>query len=32
MREQRYGLHHRIGILCYGTHGYGMSSYKGGDD
>ena len=25
-------LHHRICNLRYGTHGYGMSAYKGGVD
>ena len=27
MPNQRYGLHHRICKLRYGTHGYGMSAY-----
>ena len=28
----RYELHHKICNLRYGTHGYGMSAYKGGVD
>ena len=32
MPNQRYELHHRICNLRYGTHGYGMSAYKGGSD
>jgi hypothetical protein len=28
MPNQRYGLHHKICNLRYGTHGYGMSAYK----
>ena len=29
MPGQRYGLHHKICDLRYGTHGYGMSAYLG---
>ena len=29
MPGQRYELHHKICNLRYGTHGYGMSAYKG---
>ena len=32
MPDLRYEAHHRICNLRYGTHGYGMSAYKGGDD
>ena len=32
MPSQRYELHHRICNLRYGTHGYGMSVYKGSND
>ena len=32
MPNLRYELHHKICNLRYGTHGYGMISYKGGDD
>ena len=32
MPGQRHELHHRICNLRYGTHGYGMSAYKGGND
>ena len=32
MPNLRYELHHKICNLRYGTHGYGMSAYKGGDD
>ena len=32
MPGQRYELHHKICNLRYGTHGYGMSAYKGGND
>ena len=32
MPGQRYELHHRICNLRYGTHGYEMSAYKGGND
>ena len=32
MPNQPYELHHRICNLRYGTHGYGMSAYKGGND
>ena len=32
MPGQRHELHHRICNLRYGTHGYGMSAYKGGVD
>ena len=32
MPNQRYGVHHRICNLRYGTHGYWMSAYKGGVD
>ena len=32
MPGQRYELHHRICNLRYGTHGYGMSVYKGSND
>ena len=32
MSGQRYELHHRICNLRYGTHGYEMSAYKGGND
>jgi len=28
MPNQRYGLHHKICNLRYGTRGYGMSAYK----
>ena len=28
MPNQRYGLHHKICNLRYGTHGYGMSAYE----
>ena len=28
MPNQRYGLHHKICNLRYGTHGYGMSAYR----
>jgi len=29
MPNQRYGLHHRICNLRYGTHGYEMDAYEG---
>ena len=29
MLNQRYGLHHRICNLRYGTHGYEMDAYEG---
>ena len=29
MPSQRYGLHHRICNLRYGTHGYEMDAYEG---
>ena len=32
MPNLRCEPHHRICNLRYGTHGYGMSAYKGGDD
>ena len=32
MPNQRCELHHKIRNLRYGTHGYGMSAYKGGVD
>ena len=32
MPNLRCELHHRICNLRYGTHGYGMSAYKGGND
>ena len=32
MPDQRYEPHRRICNLRYGTHGYGMGAYKGGDD
>ena len=32
MPNLRYELHCRICNLRYGTHGYGMSAYKGGSD
>ncbi len=32
MPNLRYELHHKICNLRYGTHGYGMSAYKGGGD
>ena len=32
MPNLRYELHHKICNLRYGTHGYGWSAYKGGDD
>ena len=32
MPGQHYESHHRICNLRYGTHGYGMSAYKGGND
>ena len=32
MPNLRYEAHHRICNLRYGTHGYGMSAYKGGND
>ena len=30
MPGKRHELHHRICNLRYGTHGYGVSAYKGG--
>ena len=32
MPNLRYEPHHKICNLRYGTHGYGMSAYKGGND
>ena len=32
MPSQSYELHRKICKLRYGTHGYGMSAYKGGND
>ena len=32
MPNLRYEPHHRICNLRYGTHGYEMSAYKGGND
>ena len=32
MPNQPYELHHRICNLRYGTHGYGMSAHKEGND
>jgi len=32
MPNLRYELHYKICNLRYGTHGYGMSAYKGGVD
>ncbi len=32
MPNLRYELHHKICNLRYGTHGYEMSAYKGGND
>ena len=32
MPGQRYELHHKICNLRYGTPGYGMSAYNGGND
>ena len=32
MPDQRHELHHKICNLRYGTLGYGMSAYKGGND
>ena len=29
MPDQRYGVHHRICNLRYGTHGYEMDAYEG---
>ena len=29
MPNQRYGLHHKICNLRYGTHGYEMDAYEG---
>ena len=29
MPNQRYGVHHRICNLRYGTHGYEMDAYEG---
>ena len=29
MPNQRYGLHHKICNLRYGTHGQGMDAYEG---
>ena len=32
MPDQRYELHHKVCDLRYGTPGYSMSAYQGGDD
>ena len=32
MPGQRCESHHKICNLRYGTHGYGMNAYKGGND